>query len=59
MTFLPPWHGTDAPDGGDLRFGVSAVDQAVVEGVVGAISFSRPHDGLVGVGPRKVGQRRG
>ena len=54
VTCLPPGHGRDTPDGGDLCCWIYAVYEVVVEGVVGAISFSRPNDGLVGVGPRKL-----
>ena len=58
VAFLPPWHGRDAPDGGELGFRVPAVYELVVEGVAGAVSFSRPKERLVGVGLRKLGQRR-
>ena len=58
MAFLPPWHRRDAPDGGDLGRWISAVYEVVVEGVARAVSLARPHYGLVGVGPRKLGQRR-
>jgi hypothetical protein len=58
IELLPPWHGGDAPEGGDLGFGVPAVYEVVVEGVAGATTLARPQNCLVSVGPRKLGQRR-
>jgi hypothetical protein len=55
--FLPDGHGGDVPDGGELGGGVGAVDEVVVEGVAGALAPARPQQRLVGVGPRKLGQR--
>jgi hypothetical protein len=39
---LPPGHGGDAPDGGELGGGVGAVYEVVVEGVVRALALARP-----------------
>jgi hypothetical protein len=57
VKFLLLGHGSDAPDGKDLCFWVSAVDKDVVEGVAKAASLARPKERFVGVDPRKSGQR--
>jgi len=58
VTFLPPWHGRDVPDGGELDFRVSAIYEFVVEGVARSASLARPKQCFVGLGLRKLGQRR-
>ena len=55
MSFLSVWHGRDAPDGGDLGCGVTAVYDVVVEGM--SLALARPKQRLVSVGPSKLGQR--
>jgi hypothetical protein len=55
--FLPHRYGGDVPDGGELGGGVWAVHEIVVEGVARGLALARPQEGLVGVGPRKSGQR--
>src|SRR5215211_5210351 len=45
------------PDGGELGGGLSAVNEIVVEDVA-RTSLACPEQCLVGVGPRKSGQRR-
>ena len=57
VALLPPWHGGDAPDRGDLGCRVDAVYEVVVEGISGTFALARPQNGLVCVGPRKLGQR--
>jgi hypothetical protein len=46
------------PDGGDLCSRVSAVNEIVVEGVARSTSLARQEQCLVGMGPRKLGQRQ-
>ena len=58
MKFLPPRHGRDVPEGGELGVLVLAVYKVVVEGMVRSASLARPQQRLVGVGPRKLGQRQ-
>src|ERR671911_41245 len=58
VTFLPPGHGRDAPDGGDLGAWVWAVYEVVVEGVAGGAPPFPPHPRLVGGGARHMGQRQ-
>jgi hypothetical protein len=50
------WDGRDASDGGEL--GAGSVYEVVVEGVACPFTLARPEQSLVGVGPRKPGQRR-
>ena len=52
-----PWHGSDAPDGGDLRAEILAVYEVVVKSMSGTPALARPQEGFVGVGARKLGQR--
>jgi hypothetical protein len=54
---LSPGHGRYAPEVGDLRAGVGAVYEVVVEGVAHPFALARPQGRLVSVGPRKLGQR--
>jgi hypothetical protein len=56
---LCPGHRGEVPDGGDLGGGVSTVYEVVVEGVARTLALARPQQCFVGVGPRKLGQRRG
>src|SRR5918998_6707396 len=58
VELLPLGHRRDVPDGGDLCFRVSAVYEVVVEGVLRTFTLARPQQRLVGVGPRKLEQRR-
>src|SRR5215210_3118283 len=59
VTFLPPWHGRDVPDGGELDFRVSAIYEVVVEGVARSASLARPKQCFVGVSESGVeGVRR-
>jgi hypothetical protein len=50
-----PWHGSDAPDGGDLRAEILAVYEVVVKSMSGTPALARPQEGFVGA--RKLGQR--
>ena len=58
VELLPHGHGGDAPDGGDLGGGIGGVYEVVVEGVAGAFVFGGPDQGFMGMGPRKLEQRR-
>src|SRR5215210_994793 len=59
VAFLSPWHGWDAPDGGDLGCRIGAVYEVVVESMLCTLAFARPQERLVGVGEGGVHGVRG